>query len=911
MKKITKIIIILLCLCLSLFPISNIIFAKTLNGVGTADNSTVNNYKTIINNSNTSLESGKVWVDKSVYSYDETHGNVYFDEGFPFINDGRGFEANYNDDFLNVFSTLASSQVVNEKIPIDLIFILDTSSSMGNEKKEDKDHTDSRIQKTVDAINRAIEILMESNDENRIGLTVFGSLSMEIAPLDRYHKNDETKNYITVNGYSGTDNKTYNLNFNMLNSNDEPLPKAKVTNKSKSEAGSVPTTSSGTNIQSGIWTGMNILANEEKTTYRLPDLKATVSRIPVIFLLTDGGSNALSGGPWWDVKYSSTMTDSPGGANETNNRYNGSIVILQNLLTASYLSSKIEHNYYLYGSKPLVYSFCIDLTKSLNAGDWTTSRLKAILNPSLYFNKEGKCDESQKNCSNVNYKYSMGKNIIPKAYEIWELWSTQSDASLTLKYTSGDKTPTFKFENFPTDGSLDPVTKEDMIKNIYYVTENFEVDVENMVELFTELIDIKTGKTFNPINGILKYEDPIGYYMDVKNINKLLLFGNEYNIIKDETKTNSNSHRIYYKVVNNPETEDTITNNSYTDKSTFKLSDINIYVDKTDEYKEKLYIEIPSSAIPLKVDTIFVDEYGEVVKFQTNENTPDALPLRILYTTNLNEKILNSEGTIDPSLIDPSYEDGHTVNNQSLQYLNFYSNYYNLKKNLEIDRGDAYVEFIPSKNNRYYSYQNNFVLYENSNNGEGELLETGGNVILSNEVLDLSTINKDKTYYLKIFYYEQTNSENEEGRIIKYAIAKKGSDFFDDNGKCFLTYFDIENNQETSDKNDNTVVTTKKGGLQSFYNISNIEYKDKNKTETSSTIRQIEFINDINNNKVINYLGNNGKINIFYKYLYNDIPVTGGFGIKKIIIIGLIFILITLSLIIIVINKRNLKINNK
>lgn len=916
MKKITKTIIILLCICLFLFPISNIIFAFTLDGVRIADDSTVDNYKTIINDSNTNLNAGMLWTDKSVFSYDETSGKVSLDQGYSFLNSGRGIEVNFNDDFLNVFSTLATSQVVNEKIPIDLVFIVDTSSSMGNEKKENSDHSDSRIQKTIDAINKATEILMESNDENRIGLTVFGNASIEIAPLDHYHKNDETIDYITVNGYKGSDNKNFYLNFNMLNSNDEPLPITRITNKSKSDAGKVPTTLSGTNIQSGIWTGMSILANEEKTTYRFPDYGATVSRIPVVFLLTDGGSNAISGGPWWDVQYTSTMANSPGGSNEDNNRYNGSIVILQNLLTASYLTSKIEHNYYLYGTKPLVYTFCIDLASFLNAGNWTTNRLKAILDPSLYFNEEGKCDSSQKNCSNKAYAkgYNMGSKIIPKAYELWENWSSNSNLNLSLKYKSGDSTKTFKFDNFPSDGSLYPVEIDDMKRNVYYVTENFDVNTDNIVDLFTELIDIKTGKAFSPIkkdDGILKYEDPIGYYMDVKDVNKLILFGKEYNIIKDEIKTNNNPGKIYYKVVNSSKTDDTIINNSYTDKASFNLSDILIWVDKTDEYKEKLYIEIPSVAIPLKVDTIFVDEYGEVVKFQSNKNSSDALPLRIFYTTSLNEKILNSENKIDTSLIDPDYEDGHTVNNQAMQYINFYSNYYNIKKNLEIDRGDAYTEFIPSKDNRYYLYQNNFTLYENSNNGEGELVETGGNVTLSNEVLDLSTIDKDKTYYLQIFYYEQTNSEAETGKLVKYALAKKGSEFFDESGECSLTYYDKEAGKETDSRSDNTVVTTKKGGLQSFIHINSEEYKNENKTETSSTIRQVEYMNNINNNKVINYLGNNGKLNMFYKYLYHHIPITGGLGIKRIIIIGLSLILITLLLVVFLINKKNLKVKNK
>lgn len=76
---------------------------------------------------------GRVWSDKSVVAHDN---NRNFQElELKMEDDGYKGSVNFNADFLHIYSTLTSSQVVNEypPSPIDLVIVFDMSGSMGQD----------------------------------------------------------------------------------------------------------------------------------------------------------------------------------------------------------------------------------------------------------------------------------------------------------------------------------------------------------------------------------------------------------------------------------------------------------------------------------------------------------------------------------------------------------------------------------------------------------------------------------------------------------------------------------------------------------------------------------------------------------------------------------------------------------
>ena len=859
-----------------------VIFAlTTLAEERVADPSTVDNYKNFLS----SRYNGKIWTDKSVYSYDDTRGNVTLDNGLSYVNAGNGFNFNFNDDFLTVFSALGSSEAINETPPIDLVIILDVSGTMGVEQYNDEgtDWDDTRIQITINNINRAIDYLMKKNPANRVGLAIYGHLGKVVMPLDHYTSTNGTSNYITVEDYyeykPAIMSKQFDLVFNVLDSNGKPLQNDRCRNELGYNSCSV---GNYTNMQAGILAGMGMLANTNETTYVVPTINKTVSRIPLVFVLTDGGSNTISDGSWYAGNPDASIELSQ--SNELDGNYSGSVVILHTLLTAAYLKTKIQHNYYMYDKEVGVYTFGIDISTIRDKGQWEVPRLDATLDPKKYFNSNRVDD--------ADIQYSQGKSIIPEAYNAYLAWKDNTVHTLVGHYFPNGNNYLYDPDFFPGDGSLNPVTKAEMIKNINYVTESYVVSVTEMESIFDKLIQYEVGNAFNPISGqnskgetnILTYTDPIGEYMEIKSFKKLILFGNAYDITK--ASSGNTATRTYYNVLSNGG-DKTITNEAYNVTTQFKLSDIKIWVDKINN-QETLHVSIPSTAIPLKADQIIIDASGDVESYSSNQNTVASTPLRIVYTVGAINSIFKTDGYIDPDRVSEEYAENNTITESSQQYIYFYSNYFNKKGN---GYGDAEISFSPSSKNKYYIYDNNFILY--TQGGEGILSESGGTINLSGEVTNLSNIDKNATYSIPIYYYESTGIGSK-GKLIKYAVAKKGSDFYGANGEVYLTYFNKSTSTTTTSPGNNIVVATKVGGYQYSNTNTQLLFKSSNKTSTSGYTDAMYMVSVSNGNSVVDKLGNNGRLYMFFKTLFHKAPLTGGLGIKNSIIIGLVLILVSL-----------------
>lgn len=247
--KPSRIIALLLCLCMITSIISGIeLFTATayaaenvdsgytehvLNRV--ADGDTTDTYQGKLLNqkdsNNGSRYAGRVWTDKSVFAYDtnEAENALQLD----MATDGYEGKVKFDADFAHVFSALASSQVVNEwpPSPIDLVIVFDMSGSMGQDTRYGIDtggnayqaHTTggddsttnpwpeqgvpmadrikySRVQKTLDAINKTIDKLMEQNPQNRVAVCGYGANATVLMPLAHYKHDDKNTPYLSVGG---------------------------------------------------------------------------------------------------------------------------------------------------------------------------------------------------------------------------------------------------------------------------------------------------------------------------------------------------------------------------------------------------------------------------------------------------------------------------------------------------------------------------------------------------------------------------------------------------------------------------------------------------------------------------------------------------------------------------------------
>ncbi len=123
-------------------------------------------------NATTSRYAGRVWTDKSVF----TDGNVSMDE--------KGFT---NDsDFLVAGSFLGSTRSIvgNESQPIDLMVILDRSSSMAIDYSTDSEPMNDRMHHAVGALNQLFNQVKAHNENSRISLVAYSTETVTSVPLN-------------------------------------------------------------------------------------------------------------------------------------------------------------------------------------------------------------------------------------------------------------------------------------------------------------------------------------------------------------------------------------------------------------------------------------------------------------------------------------------------------------------------------------------------------------------------------------------------------------------------------------------------------------------------------------------------------------------------------------------------------
>jgi hypothetical protein len=125
---------------------------------------------------------GRIVTDKTVTYNEDPYGiyNVYAE-----------------DEFSVTLSALGQEWTISEETttPIDVIFLLDFSSSMTAAADSSGEVT--RWMAEVDAVNDAMEEILERNSNNRVGVVLFSSTAKTLLPLGRYEvvASEETAGY--------------------------------------------------------------------------------------------------------------------------------------------------------------------------------------------------------------------------------------------------------------------------------------------------------------------------------------------------------------------------------------------------------------------------------------------------------------------------------------------------------------------------------------------------------------------------------------------------------------------------------------------------------------------------------------------------------------------------------------------
>lgn len=772
-------VLLIVALAVGLMPNEQVYAAET-----SADSETRSDYTWSLGNLNSTRYNGRVWTDKSVSTTDVTFdgGNA----GSVTVPIGTGDDAS---DFLVTYSALATSQQVSgeSNVPVDVVFVIDISGSMSNGSSY-MDNGQKRIQNLVTALNTSINELMDMNPENRIGVVGYSSEATTILPLDHY-----------------TPWSSYNQNIFSYNDNRARLS-WDARNSSNQHVNNNASVTGGTNTQMGIYQGMKMLASEGDTTVTVGGQE--MQRVPSVIVMADGAATfSSSSTQWWSP--SNNSGDGPGG-----DPYYGNG--MKAMMTASYMKQAINRNYDVedvssnYAAK--VYSIGIGTSKL--TGD-NLDLANITLNPKDHWNDNNDIANSIRNAWNgvesqlpweqdeEGYTSNNGTGT-PKII-VNKDWRGDPDY---YELTHPDQYDIVDIGLQYNDAYYDAITAED-INTIFD-------DIVSSISINTPQVPTKIEGDDPVQSGYITYTDVIGDYMEVDSVKTLIWAGQRF---MNPTVSGEGTDDVTYTFsgpINNP---------AYENAQNANQIQITVHTDTAADgtKTQTMTVKVPASAIPLRVNTIELNEDGSVYSNTSNE----AYPLRLVYGVSLQDDI-------DPETLEGVSDAYIEANTDENGKVNFYSNKYSKKTQGAGDAaktvGDAKVEFTPADNNPFYFLQENTPIYMN---------QTGDRRVTRNE------FSTDGTYWVPITYYDgntivNTRVERSGSSMVNYIQYEEGENFWDPD------YAYIE------------AGAPRLGNIEQF-----IQVKGTNTTGTAATSFYPTFEGtEVHDGKFVVYLGNNGKLQL-------------------------------------------------
>lgn len=764
-----------------------------------ADGDTKTGYSLSLGSSRSTRYNGRVWTDKSVSTGDVTFSG---DAGSVTVPIETGEDAS---DFLVTYSALATSAQVSgeSSVPVDVVFVVDLSGSMSNDDSG-MDDGSSRIAHVVDALNESIETLMASNSESRIAVVGYSSTAVTLLPLDHYTKQSD---------WWGNEYEYFSLNWTWPSEYYATLTVRAVNSSGRNVTQENISVSGGTNVQMGIYQGMNILASEETTTTTVGSQE--VKRVPSVVIMSDGAATYSSDSiSWWNP--SNNDNDGPGSDSYYGNG-------MKAMMTAAYMKQAIDRNYLPasaeYAAK--VYTIGIGTSDLDNNDDRNLANI--TLNPKDHWNDNN-------DMANAIRAAWSGTSTGAIWEEKWGGGYAQDYADPGYTTGNGTGTPRIAVDGESHRQGRDWITTDEVYElthpasydivdtglqyNDAYYDAITSTDIENIFKDIVSSIDISRPKVPTKVSGndpvhdgYITYTDYVGDYMEVDSVRKLIWAGTGFDnpTRSPESGTDSNGDVTYTFTgeINNP---------AYGEPQNVNQIQITVHTGTAADgtRTQTMTVRIPATAIPLRVNTIELNEDGGVVSNTSN----NAYPLRLVYGVSLQDEI--DQSTLEG--VSEDYITAHTENGK----VNFYSNRYSGNQQNGQTVGDAKVEFTPAGDNPFYFVQEDTPIYTDEN---------GRNQVRNFDATD--------TYYVPVTYYEG----NRESTVFVPRAAATMADYVDGNN---------------TDGYHLTAGAPRLGNLEQF-----IQSKGTNTTGTAQTSFYPTFEGtDVNDGKFVVYLGNNGKLQL-------------------------------------------------
>lgn len=740
-----------------------------------SDGNTTGSYSQNLGDNSSTRYAGRVWTDKTVYTDDAT-----------FSGDVGNVTVQNDSDFLVAYSALATTQNITGKssVPVDVVFVIDNSNSMDDSVGGGSGQ--SRLAATVEAVNTSIATIMESHPDSRVAVVLYGSSAHTLMPLGHYSASTSWQH----NGdYVWYESDTYYSGYYDDYVTDTTF--GSVANNRELEMG---TGVRGTNIHMGVDTGLDILKSAN-------DIGEGASKhVPALILLSDGAATYSGSDNWWNP------SGSEGTGSETNNAH-----ALKVAMNAQYNKQQVNEHYGIEDSESStackIYTIGMGI-EQLNSGRDRSDyyRAQMALDPGTHLTDNNDVANAIEDAWDW---YINGKEV-----QTGPFW----DPNYETTYTPELDNYTFRH---PSSGDISTIAYNDG----YYSAENAE-DVTNVFDDITSEIVSASAQAPTQIeggdplhSGYLTYTDPIGEYMEVKDIKSIIYGGEQFTQKSSSSDGNTTTYTF---------TGDKIESPVYGE---LDVSLIEISVTKDGDGNETLTVKIPAAAIPLRVNTVDIDENGAITN--TNNN---AYPARILYTVGAREDVNleTLEGVSDDYISANMTEDGQSVN--------FYSNKYSGNTQNDKTVGDAKVTFTAAETNPFFYVQENTPLYTAKNTNSPAR----------------NVQNDDTLYYFQITYYEGNEEKTE-------WVSRPGSTFY------------VNGSSENTLTNVDGQANIKQGAPRLGYLTDFAQAKSENTTNTAEQV--FHPVYDGNGQFTV-YLGNNGVLKADApKSLTVEKDVTAGEGL--------------------------------
>lgn len=718
-----------------------------------SDGNTTGSYSQNLGDNSSTRYAGRVWTDKTVYTDDAT-----------FSGDVGNVTVQNDSDFLVAYSALATTQNITGKssVPVDVVFVIDNSNSM--DASVGGGSGQSRLAATVEAVNTSIATIMESHPDSRVAVVLYGSSAHTLMPLGHYSASTSGQHNGDYIWYSSDTYTSWGQSYT-------DTTFGSVANNQNLE---MTSGNRGTNIHMGVDTGLDILKSATDIG------EGATKHVPALILLSDGAATYSGGNnsDWWDP------SGSAGTGSDTNNAH-----ALKVAMNAQYNKQQVNEHYGIEDSESStackIYTIGMGI-EQLNFGRDRSDyyRAQMALDPGTHLTDNNDVANAIEDAWDW---YINGKRVNTGSY-----WNPNYETTYTPELNG------YTFEH-PSTGDISTIAYNDG----YYSAETAE-DVTNVFDDITSEIVSASAQAPTQIeggdplhSGYLTYTDPIGEYMEVKDIKSIIYGGQQFTQKSSSTEGNTTTYTFTGGPIESPV------------YGTLDVSAIEIAVTKDTDGNETLTVKIPAAAIPLRVNTVNIDENGAITN--TNNN---AYPARILYTVGAREGVDMDtlEGVSDDYISANMTEDGKNVN--------FYSNKYSGNTQNDKTVGDAKVTFTAAETNPFFYVQEDTPLYtaEDTNSPA------------------TSVQNDDTLYYFQITYYEGNEEKTE-------WVSRPGSTFYV-NGSSENTLTNVDGQENI-----------KQGAPRLGYLTDFAQAKSENTTNTAEQV--FHPVYDGNGQFTV-YLGNNG-----------------------------------------------------